>query len=103
MRYLGRTHRVSISWLKEVCDTDRVHLMFAESATMAADMYTKAFTDVLRWDGACALIQIGTAPDLAQRAQTFSPAPDGGTPTPDGGGKGGQQRQQRATTTTTHN
>ncbi len=45
MRYLHRTHRVSVSWLHEVYKRDDVVLMYEDSAKMAADIYTKGFTD----------------------------------------------------------
>ena len=57
-RYLERTHRVSVSWLKEVCGDPRVHLMYEGSAKMAADVYAKSFIDVARWMHACSLTQI---------------------------------------------
>ena len=46
---------------------------------MAADIYTKSFTDVARWTHACALIQVGPPADLVRLAGTFAPCPvDGG-------------------------
>ncbi len=45
MRYLHRTHRVSVSWLHEVCQGDDIVLMYEDSAKMAADIYTKGLTD----------------------------------------------------------
>ena len=79
MRYLGRTHRVSVAWLKEVCDAPHVHLAFVESAQQAADIFAKAFTDAARWTHACSSIQIGSPTVFLQAAIDFLPAPDGGT------------------------
>ena len=45
MRYLHRTHRVSVAWLHEVFKGDHLRLMYEISARMAADIFTKAFSD----------------------------------------------------------
>ncbi len=58
MRYLHRTHRVSVSWLHEVCKRDDVVLMYEDSAKMAADIYTKGFTDKAKWEQVCGLINV---------------------------------------------
>ena len=58
MRYLGRTHRVRVSWLHEVCKGKDVDLIYTKSESMAADVYTKAFTEITRWRHACMLINI---------------------------------------------
>jgi hypothetical protein len=49
MRYLGRTHRVSIQWLHERFAEKDLVLIYEVSAKMAADIYTKAFSDPLKW------------------------------------------------------
>ena len=41
MRYLLRTHRVSVSWLHERFKGVDIVLMYEDSANMAADIYTK--------------------------------------------------------------
>ena len=58
MRYLRRTHRVSVSWLYERFKDDDIELVYEMSAKMAADIYTKAFTDGAKWDVVCSLINI---------------------------------------------
>ena len=60
MRYLGRTHQVSAAWLKEVCDSGVVNLAYAKSEDMAADVFTKGFSDPERWRRACTMIRVGT-------------------------------------------
>ena len=52
LRYLQRTHRVSVGWLHEVFKLDEVEMMYQESAKMAADIYTKSFTDKAKWTAA---------------------------------------------------
>ncbi len=51
MRYLPRTHRVSVRWVHEACTSDSVRLAYAKTTDMAADVYTN--THVQRWDAAC--------------------------------------------------
>eukprot|EP00971_Amphidinium_carterae_P267617 5308821-Amphidinium_carterae.1 len=45
MRYLGRTHRVSIAWLHEVFKGDNMILNKCDTSLQAADIFTKSFTD----------------------------------------------------------
>ena len=59
MRYLSRTHRVSVGWLHERCSVETdVEVMYTSSELMVGDIYTKAFTDAKRWDHARSLISI---------------------------------------------
>ena len=60
MKHLGRAHRIPIAWLHErivLEDKDPVDLTYCESVYMAADVYTKAFTDATACDHSCALIK----------------------------------------------
>ena len=43
MRYLHRTHRVSVSWLHESFERDDLSLVYELTTRMCADIYTKAF------------------------------------------------------------
>ena len=67
MRYLHRTHRVNVAWLHErfqgKADLD---LIYETSDTMCADIYTKAFTDKIKWDSVCWLINIIDPKDFSQ-------------------------------------
>ena len=58
MRYLARTHRVSVAWLRETFSQQDIDLVYELSAKMCADIYTKAFTDAIKWQAACDLINI---------------------------------------------
>ena len=61
MRHFERTHRVPVAWLHEVYDRNTfINLMFAESKDMIADLYTKRFTDVQKFQ------QLRTAVGLAR-------------------------------------
>ena len=58
MRYLHRTHRVSVGWLHERFSEDDLNLVYELTSKMAADIYTKAFTDAGKWEAAQWLINI---------------------------------------------
>ena len=58
MRYLLRTHRVSVAWLHETFSRDYIRMFDEESSKMCGDIYTKAFTDLARWLHACNLINV---------------------------------------------
>ena len=57
MRYLHRTHRVSVAWLHErfkgKVDLD---IVYEKSDNMCADIYTKAFTDRVRCPGVLSVV-----------------------------------------------
>ena len=62
MRHLGRAHRISIASLYEqLGDPDRknnISLFYEESYKMAADIYTKHFTDEVKLREATRLIHV---------------------------------------------
>ena len=58
MRYLSRTHGVSVAWLHEQFSGGKLRLHYERSDRMRADLLTKAFTDLARWEAACWLINI---------------------------------------------
>eukprot|EP00969_Alexandrium_andersonii_P151580 6701282-Alexandrium_andersonii.AAC.1 len=48
LRYLHRTHRVSVQWLRERFSDPQgapVEMKYEDSADMKADIYTKAFNE----------------------------------------------------------
>ena len=53
MRYLHRTHRISIAALHEIITgqvTDaKINCEYTTSANVAADVFTKGFTDKSKW------------------------------------------------------
>ncbi len=55
MRHLGRTHGISVAWLHETLSREEIMPVFEESHLTAADIYTKAFSDPLRWEHALLL------------------------------------------------
>ncbi len=52
MRHLSRAHRVDVAWLHEVTTSGDVLAGYEQSDKMAADIYTKGFTDTRKWDHA---------------------------------------------------
>ena len=65
MRYLLRTHRVSVAWLHETFSRGYIRMFYEDSSKMCADIYTKAFTDLARWQHACSLINVIDPAQLA--------------------------------------
>ena len=45
MRYLGRTHGVSVAWLHETFKGEDLSLAYEISTRMCADIFTKALVD----------------------------------------------------------
>ena len=58
MRHIKRTHGVSIAWLHERFEEPFLSLHYEISTRMAADIYTKAFTDPHKWQNVCELINV---------------------------------------------
>ena len=58
MRYLHRTHRVSVARLHEAYMRKDFDLVYELTSRMCADIYTKAFVDAGKWESACELINI---------------------------------------------
>eukprot|EP00972_Heterocapsa_arctica_P092860 13696005-Heterocapsa_arctica.AAC.1 len=59
MRYLQRTHGVSVARLHETFKKRELDLNYElSSRRMCADIYTKAFTDAILWDQVCDLINV---------------------------------------------
>ena len=56
MRHISRTHRVDLAWLKERFTNDNVKMKYIETQRQCADIFTKHFTDKVKWLGVCTLI-----------------------------------------------
>ena len=52
MRHIGRTHGVSVAWLSERFAEDNFQLDYCDTADQVADVYTKAFSDPIKWQHA---------------------------------------------------
>ena len=53
MRYLGRTHGISVAWLHEQYQRKAYTLVYEPSHSMAADLFTKSFSNPDAWSAAC--------------------------------------------------
>eukprot|EP00972_Heterocapsa_arctica_P106228 15648775-Heterocapsa_arctica.AAC.1 len=49
MRYLLRMHGVSVAWLHEIFNNKFIELGYELFSRMCADIYTKGFTDGIKW------------------------------------------------------
>ena len=67
LRHINRTHRVNVSWLCEAFkNLKEIELKYCKTDAMAADIFTKAFTDPIKWNAALDLIgTIHTQPSVA--------------------------------------
>ena len=58
MRHIGRTHGVSVAEIHDRHDRGEFSIQFTDSENQAADIYTKAFIDPLKWEHALKLIGV---------------------------------------------
>ena len=58
MRYIGRTHGVSIAWLHERFKEPHLLMTYCESSKQAGDIYTKPVVDAAKWESVCDLIGV---------------------------------------------
>ena len=59
LRHLGRTHRVNISWLSETfSNVKNLVMQYCTSDKQCADVFTKAFTNQLKWKHATSMISV---------------------------------------------
>ena len=82
MRYLHRTHRISVTWLHECFQRTDFDLVYEETSKMCADIYTKGFTDSLKWEQACWLINVVEPKRLKELLRGREPAQRGGVCSP---------------------
>ena len=79
MRYMSRTQGVAFGWLFERFQENYLELIYEESAKMAADIFTKAFTDKATWIEVCRLVNIVDLDDFYDHiAHSIPPAEGGG-------------------------
>ena len=81
MRHMARTHGVCTAWLHEVFANSNGLIVprYCETVAMAADLFTKAFTDAAKWLHAIALVGLTmnkTKPDLKPSLKSI-PTPFG--------------------------
>ena len=78
MRYLHRTHRVSVGWLHERFQGEQLDLVYEVTTRMCADIYTKTFDNADKWKHACWLIGLVNPKDLVGMIEWMEalPGPD---------------------------
>ena len=76
MRYLHRTHRVSVGWLHERFQGKEMELVYEASPRMCADIYTKTFTDKDKWRHACWLIGLVDPKELSSMLKWMAELPE---------------------------
>ena len=71
MRYLHRTHRISIATLHEIITGQvsdaKINCEYTTSAEMAADIFTKGFTDKTKWTHAVKSVGVIQVNDIPKR------------------------------------
>ena len=85
MRYVGRTHGMSIAWLHEQYKAGNYQIQWTASHEMAADIFTKAFTNPEAWSSSCWLVSVCDKDDV----QSFCSLGGVPPPQPQGGHKSG--------------
>ena len=76
MRYLHRTHGVSVAWLHEIFKSKKyLDLVYETTDRMCADIYTKAFTDKAKWTAVCQLINVVDPSSFPHLVKSKEPAP----------------------------
>ena len=58
LRHMKRTHGVSLAWVHERVSGDDVHLYDCSTQAMAADIFTKQFTNSIIWRRVCMLVGV---------------------------------------------
>ena len=69
MRYIGRTHGVSVAWLHEIFQKPELSLAYEVSARMCADIFTKGFTEADKLLLVCKLICVIDPVELRELAK----------------------------------
>ena len=86
MKHLGRTHGICIGWLSEQLARQTFEIVYEPSSTMAADVFTKAFSNPFAWAHALELVGLCPSADVEDMVGRGGIPPAG----PAGGGKRGE-------------
>lgn len=74
MRHMSRTHGICMAWLHERFREGEFSITYCKSNEMCADIFTKHFTDAVKWNQVCKLIGIFKDSDLPTRGVAAAPA-----------------------------
>ena len=94
MRYIARTHGVSVAWLHERFGTKDLQLVYELSASMCADIYTKAFTESEKCWSVCRLICVRDPAELKTLLSGVKGAENGVKSTTSGANTSGNHPRQ---------
>ena len=81
MRHLGRVHGITVAWLHEQYVAGLFDLDYEPSASMAADIFTKGFTNGDVWGAVSRLVSVLDPGDISEFVRTNGaplPQPQGG-------------------------
>ena len=76
LRHMGRTHKVCLKWMHERVENKDIELEYCESSKQAADVFTKAFTEPIKWADALSNINVG--PPINESSSVDQAAPGNG-------------------------
>ncbi len=62
MRHFSKTKGISVARLHQICEPDDVLLRYISTSLMAAGIFTKMFTDKIKWIYICMLGGFGHGP-----------------------------------------
>ena len=82
MRHLGRVHGITVAWLHEQYANGLFNLVYEPSATMAADIFTKGFTNPETWRSVGWLVSVIRPEEVEEFCRSNGaplPPPQGGT------------------------
>ena len=79
MRHISRTQGVNIGWLHYLYDKKLFSMIYSRTESMCADVFTKTFKDLPKWQLAYRMIGIrkpGDSPELPPEVGARPPKPD---------------------------
>ena len=82
MRHISRTQGVNIGWLHDLYDKKLFSMIYSRTESMCADVFTKTFKDLPKWQLAYRMIGIrkpGDMPEMPPEVGARPPKPESST------------------------
>ena len=76
MRHLGRTHGVHVNWLHDLYKRKVFGVLYSRTEAQCADVFTKAFRELPKWQQAYRMIGIGRPEDAIKPPPEPGPRPE---------------------------
>jgi len=76
MRHLSRTHGVNVSWLHDLYERKKFGVVYTRTEAQCADVFTKTFRELPKWQQAIRLIGIGRPTTACTLPPEPGPRPD---------------------------